>query len=49
MTELMLIVMIVLLLAGFPMKMPLISAAVLGPVDNHRASMIVAQRYQFAA
>ena len=30
MTELMLIVMIVLLLAGFPMKMPLISAAVLG-------------------
>ena len=30
MTELMLVVMIVLLLAGFPMKMPLISAAVLG-------------------
>ncbi|MES0884209.1 TRAP transporter large permease [Roseibium sp. SCP14] len=30
MTELMLIVMVVLLLAGFPMKMPLISAAVLG-------------------
>ncbi|WP_136657796.1 TRAP transporter large permease [Nitratireductor sp. XY-223] len=30
MTELMLAVMIVLLLAGFPMKMPLISAAVLG-------------------
>ena len=30
MTELMLAVMIILLLAGFPMKMPLISAAVLG-------------------
>jgi C4-dicarboxylate transporter, DctM subunit len=30
MTELMLTVMIILLLAGFPMKMPLISAAVLG-------------------
>ncbi len=30
MTELMLVVMILLLLAGFPMKMPLISAAVLG-------------------
>lgn len=30
MTELMLIVMVVLLLAGFPMKMPLISAAMLG-------------------
>ena len=30
MTELMLAVMILLLLAGFPMKMPLISAAVLG-------------------